>query len=234
MDEKSSYTQHVRYIALWRLSKIMTRCRWNTVESLQNFAGFKKLTNYTKLIQQAKDWRNVASKEQKENVDVATEIHREALSVYLQPDRIIGHRESEYGDEFLVKWRDLPYADCTWEISADIPNYQDHVNLFHERNTTVVDPPPSRRPEFYPIETNTLGEGFKGELRDYQLDGVNWLLFNWTQGNNGILGEHLQRVIDSEFPMKFSLRKRVQRYHHFMYIMLSLLSIHCEVEDLPQ
>lgn len=163
------------------------------MESLKDFAGYKKVTNYIKMQEQATDWRTGATKEQMENVDVATEIHRESLSVYLQPDRIIGHKKIEENDEYLVKWRDLPYADCTWELVGDIPNVTDHVTAFHERNTPLVGGPlpPSSRPEFFPIENNKLGDWFLGELRDYQLDGVNWLLFNWCQGINGILADEM-------------------------------------------
>ncbi|PRP87727.1 chromodomain-helicase-DNA-binding protein 1-like [Planoprotostelium fungivorum] len=162
---------------------------WNTLDSLQGFGGVKKVTNYMKQLDKQKDWRSAASKEQRENVDVAMEIHRETLNVYLQPDRIIGHRAEGEGDQYLVKWQQLPYADCTWEVPEDIPNCSLHIAKYDERNSIVVRGTPSPRPHFEPI--SNMGDWFHGELRDYQLDGVNWLIHNWCYQVNGILADEM-------------------------------------------
>jgi len=40
----------------------------------------------------------------------------------VQVERIVAAREGEEagGVEYLIKWRNLPYADCTWESESDI------------------------------------------------------------------------------------------------------------------
>ena len=30
-----------------------------------------------------------------------------------------------------------------------------------------------------------------GELRDFQMKGLNWLAYNWTKGHNGILADEM-------------------------------------------
>ena len=30
-----------------------------------------------------------------------------------------------------------------------------------------------------------------GELRDFQMKGLNWLAFNWSKGHNGILADEM-------------------------------------------
>ncbi|PRP75589.1 hypothetical protein PROFUN_15595 [Planoprotostelium fungivorum] len=140
---------------------------WNALESLQGFGGVKK----------------------RKNVDVVMEIHRKTLNVYLQPDRIIGHRAEGEKDQYLVKLQQLPSADCTWEAPEDIPDCSLHVAEYDERNTIVVRDTPSPRPHFEPI--SNMGDWFHGELRDYQLDGVNWLTHNWCYQLNGILADEV-------------------------------------------
>jgi len=41
---------------------------------------------------------------------------------HVQVERIVAAREGEEagGVEYLIKWRNLPYADCTWESESDI------------------------------------------------------------------------------------------------------------------
>ena len=34
-----------------------------------------------------------------------------------------------------------------------------------------------------------------GELRDFQLKGLNWLAYNWSLGKNGILADEVMRLL---------------------------------------
>jgi len=38
---------------------------------------------------------------------------------------------------YLIKWRDLGYADCTWEFAEDVPvgleDWEKHVNFYWNR-----------------------------------------------------------------------------------------------------
>ncbi|PRP76342.1 hypothetical protein PROFUN_14465 [Planoprotostelium fungivorum] len=137
------------------------------------FGGVKKQ------LDKQEDWRSAASKEQRENADVAMEIHRETPNVYLQPDKIIVPRQIA-----LITLRRLYLGG-----PEDTPNCSLHVAEYDERNTIVVRDTPSPRPHFEPI--SNMGDWFHGELRDYQLDGVNWLIHNWCNQVNGIFADEV-------------------------------------------
>lgn len=56
---------------------------------------------------------------------------------YVEVDRVLD--ETKSGDDcahYLVKWRSLPYDECTWELSTDIDN--DKIQAF----LRVNEPPP--------------------------------------------------------------------------------------------
>ena len=38
----------------------------------------------------------------------------------MTPERIIAHRTRGGLDEYLVRWHNLPYAECSWESEADL------------------------------------------------------------------------------------------------------------------
>ncbi|XP_071173454.1 chromodomain-helicase-DNA-binding protein 8-like isoform X4 [Mytilus edulis] len=94
---------------------------------------------------------------------------------------------------FLVKWRGLPYEDSTWELQQDVD--PEKVKLFYK----FRDPPPEEdrevparpsRDEWVQIpETKTYKGG--NTLREYQLEGVNWLTFNWYKHQNCILADEM-------------------------------------------
>lgn len=37
--------------------------------------------------------------------------------------------------EYLVKWKDLPYDECHWEVESDISAFQPQIEQFHERQS---------------------------------------------------------------------------------------------------
>ena len=93
---------------------------------------------------------------------------------------------------FLVKWRSLPYEDCTWELESDVdPNkIKEYIKW--------KDPPPEdkiykRRPkkhEWQKMETSPEYLN-KNTLRPYQLEGVNWLLFSYYNHRNCLLADEM-------------------------------------------
>lgn len=82
---------------------------------------------------------------------------------------------------FLVKWRGLGYEDSTWELEDDIdPAKIEHFYRFR------CPPPKSdwkikKKPR--PAEWKRMPQSplYKNgnTIRDYQLEGVNWLMFCW-------------------------------------------------------
>ena len=120
---------------------------------------------------------------------------------FFNPDFVIVDRvldvvegsDPETGDptrHYLVKWCCLPYDECTWELEADVDKIK--IDLFHKlngrkKNKSVERPPLSQwRKLEHPQEFKN-----KCTLREYQVEGVSWLLFNWFQHRNCILADEM-------------------------------------------
>uniref|UniRef100_A0A9J8A548 Chromodomain helicase DNA binding protein 5 n=1 Tax=Cyprinus carpio carpio TaxID=630221 RepID=A0A9J8A548_CYPCA len=122
--------------------------------------------------------------------------------------RIINHSFDKDGDvHYMIKWRDLPYDQCTWEADDfDIPDYDsfkqaywDHRAL-HEDGIKYCKEGKRREP---PPDTPVVDPTIKfdqqpwyiddtgGTLHPYQLEGLNWLRFSWAQGTDTILADEM-------------------------------------------
>ncbi|XP_072460760.1 chromodomain-helicase-DNA-binding protein 7 isoform X2 [Notamacropus eugenii] len=115
---------------------------------------------------------------------------------YVEVDRILDFARStddsgEPVTHYLVKWCSLPYEDSTWELKQDID--QAKIEEFEKLM--------SREPETERVERPPADDWKKSEssreyrnnnkLREYQLEGVNWLLFNWYNTRNCILADEM-------------------------------------------
>lgn len=115
---------------------------------------------------------------------------------YVEVDRIMDFARStdDRGEpviHYLVKWCSLPYEDSTWELKQDID--QTKIEEFEKLM--------SREPETERVERPPADDWKKSEssreyknnnkLREYQLEGVNWLLFNWYNMRNCILADEM-------------------------------------------
>ncbi|ETV86000.1 hypothetical protein H257_02499 [Aphanomyces astaci] len=106
------------------------------------------------------------------------------------------------GWRYYIKWRVLSYAECTWERACDIVD-DDAIKKFRKRTTlppdsSSVDKPPIdplARPslrEFKKLETSPLfGENKSFSLRAYQLEGLNWLRWNWYNSRASVLADEM-------------------------------------------
>uniref|UniRef100_A0A8C6PWA5 Chromodomain-helicase-DNA-binding protein 5-like n=1 Tax=Nothobranchius furzeri TaxID=105023 RepID=A0A8C6PWA5_NOTFU len=139
--------------------------------------------------------------------------------------RMVNHRNHNvyiYFDKdgdvhFLIKWRDLPYDQCTWEMDDfDVPEYEIHKSLYWDHREQILGedqrplvvrkgkkqkedypkrevPPdapiidPTIKFEHQPWYINATG----GTLHPYQLEGLNWLRFSWAQGTDTILADEM-------------------------------------------
>ncbi|XP_047438251.1 chromodomain-helicase-DNA-binding protein 5 isoform X5 [Mugil cephalus] len=132
--------------------------------------------------------------------------------------RIVNHSFDKDGDvHYLIKWRDLPYDQCTWEVDDfDVPEYDSHKASYwdhreqilgedqrplvvrkgkklkddHPKREVPPDAPiidPTIKFEHQPWYINATG----GTLHPYQLEGLNWLRFSWAQGTDTILADEM-------------------------------------------
>lgn len=118
-------------------------------------------------------------------------------------EEILASDESELSIQYLVKWRGSPYCDCSWEKWGDIQSAVSEVFSFWKRQkgpkipTRAVSHPSLQ--EYSRLVTspqyglhNEQGDDESGlVLRDYQLEGVNWLLWNWWHKRPCILADEM-------------------------------------------
>ncbi|KAM4651215.1 chromodomain-helicase-DNA-binding protein 5 [Discoglossus pictus] len=131
--------------------------------------------------------------------------------------RIMNHSFDKKGDvHYLIKWKDLPYDQCTWEIDdIDIPFYENLKQAYWDHRELMLGEdarPPDRifkkgkkreekleKPPLTPIVDPTVKfdkqpwyiDATGGTLHPYQLEGLNWLRFSWAQGTDTILADEM-------------------------------------------
>uniref|UniRef100_A0A8D2M506 Chromodomain helicase DNA binding protein 5 n=1 Tax=Zonotrichia albicollis TaxID=44394 RepID=A0A8D2M506_ZONAL len=134
--------------------------------------------------------------------------------------RILNHSFDKKGDiHYLIKWKDLPYDQCTWEIDdIDIPYYENLKLLYWNHRCEELmlgeDTRPLKKlnkkgkklkeeklekPPETPLVDPTVKfdkqpwyiDATGGTLHPYQLEGLNWLRFSWAQGTDTILADEM-------------------------------------------
>ncbi|ONM60413.1 Protein CHROMATIN REMODELING 5 [Zea mays] len=124
------------------------------------------------------------------------------IKQYSQVERIFADRVSKAdGDdlvpEYLVKWQGLPYAESTWEKDTDIDFAQDAIDEYKAREaaTSILGKTVDFQRKKSKASLRRLDdqpEWLKaGKLRDYQLEGLNFLVNGWRNDTNVILADEM-------------------------------------------
>ena len=92
---------------------------------------------------------------------------------------------------YLVKWCGLPYDECTWELEADVDTAK--IETYKRYNRRKPNKKGLDRPPLSQWRKLDHPQKFKNDtlLREYQVEGVSWLLFNWYQQRNCILADEM-------------------------------------------
>uniref|UniRef100_A0A671KT03 Chromodomain-helicase-DNA-binding protein 2-like n=1 Tax=Sinocyclocheilus anshuiensis TaxID=1608454 RepID=A0A671KT03_9TELE len=171
---------------------------WESVDSLtqQKVKGMKKLENFKKKNEELKK----ASPEDLEYYNCQQELTNDLSKQFQIVERVIGksHKTSSSEPEYMCKWMGLPYAECTWEDDALIgKKFQACVDSFQNRSACKTVPSKDckvlkQRPRFVALkkQPSYIGDEVL-QLRDYQLDGVNWLAHSWCRCNSVILADEM-------------------------------------------
>nr|XP_008121362.1 PREDICTED: chromodomain-helicase-DNA-binding protein 5 isoform X2 [Anolis carolinensis] len=138
---------------------------------------------------------------------------------WMMVHRILNHSFDKKGDvHYLIKWKDLPYDQCTWEVDKiDIPYYENFKQLYWHhrermlgeessqiskhlspRDKKLMDDKVERPPETPLVDPTVKFDKQPwyinttgGTLHSYQLEGLNWLRFSWAQGTDTILADEM-------------------------------------------
>ncbi|XP_041999408.1 protein CHROMATIN REMODELING 5-like isoform X1 [Salvia splendens] len=177
-------------------------CQWKSFSELQNLSGFKKVLNYTKKVMEDVKYRRMVSREEIEVNDVSKEMDLDIIKQNSQVERVIAERvvkdgSGEVVSEYLVKWQGLSYAEATWEKDIDISFAQDAIDEYKSREAASM--VQGKTVDFQRKKIkgslrklDEQPEWLKGgKLRDYQLEGLNFLVNSWRNDTNVILADEM-------------------------------------------
>jgi hypothetical protein len=140
----------------------------------------------------------------------------------MEKNMAAGDLEFSDDTEYLVKWRGLPYDNCTWELPSvvrcDGEIRRHEVRDVHPsalelevcRSVTLssqVRPPSYEKyDEAHPVPPFKEGR----TLRPYQLEGLNWMAFNWHNGRNCLLADEmgLGKTVQSVSVLRYLWQQR--------------------------
>uniref|UniRef100_A0A8C7RTC8 Chromodomain helicase DNA binding protein 2 n=1 Tax=Oncorhynchus mykiss TaxID=8022 RepID=A0A8C7RTC8_ONCMY len=177
---------------------------WESIDSLtqQKVKGLKKLENFKKKNNELNAWLNKASPEDSEYYNCQQELTTDLNKQFQILERVIAHSHknasSSNEPEYLCKWMGLPYSECSWEDGALLgKKFQQCIDSFTNRNSSKTVPSKDckvlkQRPRFVALKNQPLYIGDENlQLRDYQLDGLNWLAHSWCRCNSVILADEM-------------------------------------------
>uniref|UniRef100_A0AAY4EW90 DNA helicase n=1 Tax=Denticeps clupeoides TaxID=299321 RepID=A0AAY4EW90_9TELE len=159
-------------------------CKWATLEELEKDP---------RIHQKIKRFRN----KQAQMKHIFTEPDEDLFNPdYIEVDRLLEvayTTDTETGEEvthYLVKWCSLSYEESTWELQEDVDpgkirEFEDLKKILEVKH---VERPLSDH--WQKLEKSREYRN-ANQLREYQLEGMNWLLFNWYNRKNCILADEM-------------------------------------------
>ncbi|XP_064165094.1 chromodomain-helicase-DNA-binding protein 4 isoform X7 [Anguilla rostrata] len=134
---------------------------------------------------------------------------------WLMVHRILNHSVDKKSNvHYLIKWRDLPYDQASWESEdMELQEYDIYKQHYWNHRELVMgdEGRPGKklkklskmkrldRPPTNPVVDPTIKfdrqpdylDSTGGTLHPYQLEGLNWLRFSWAQGTDTILADEM-------------------------------------------
>lgn len=159
----------------------------------------------------------------------AWSIAREEMIVKIQErkqiERVINMRDDGAGTEYLVKWKVDNYRESTWE-SEDLVSTlaQDEIDHYLNRISNLPRSKPRSNAPHTPLRTQP--DYVKhGQLREFQMKGLNFLCHNWCQGRNVILADEmgLGKTVQTVAWLNWLYHEKVQQGPYMIVIPLSTL-----------
>ncbi|XP_041797805.1 chromodomain-helicase-DNA-binding protein 4 isoform X1 [Chelmon rostratus] len=149
-------------------------------------------------------------------VHMEEEFYRYGVKMeWLMIHRILNHSVDKKNNvHYLIKWRDLPYDQSTWESEdMDIPEFDTYKQTYWNHRELMVGEEgrpgkklkkavkvkKAERPPANPVVDPTIKfdrqpdylDSTGGTLHPYQLEGLNWLRFSWAQATDTILADEM-------------------------------------------
>ncbi|TFK44392.1 SNF2 family N-terminal domain-containing protein [Crucibulum laeve] len=230
-DPEDLWFENIRFHIKWKGFSHLHNTD-ETYEFLKRFKGLKRVDNYIKAYKQweARLKSPGLSREDIEALHLDKEREKEELENFRNVERIVSHRETADGEdmEYFCKWSGLNYEHCTWELQKDVnPIAREEIAAYRQREAEAKFPYKSAsysktgRPTFQKIiKDPDYIESTGGELKDFQLTGLNWLAYLWSKGENGILADEmgLGKTVQTVAFLSY-LFHEMQQYGPFLVIV---------------
>ncbi|KIJ49638.1 hypothetical protein M422DRAFT_161169 [Sphaerobolus stellatus SS14] len=199
-DSEDIWHENIRFHIKWKGYSHLHNTD-ETYEFLKRYKGLKRVDNYIKHYKayQAKLKLPGLTPEDIEAIQIEKERERQDLEAYKIVERVVSQREIDGDVQYFVKWQSLNYDQGTWEKQDEImPIAREQIDAYLSREQRAQFPyrsrvyPEKKRPDFVKITQDPeyiVSTG--GELKDFQLTGLNWLAYLWSRGENGILADEM-------------------------------------------
>lgn len=193
--------QVLEYLIKWKGSAHYHNT-WHTADELVDYGGFKtRFKRYCDEAALTERWLSqTATPDEREQYEIERELQRQVYADWKVVDKIVDVRANPQtgASEYFVKWKHLQYGDCTWEEpNPEILDFQTKIDRFLKKRSELVYKTKAAankwskdRPTFEPL-TQQPKELRGGQLRDYQLAGLNFLRHAWCHDHNAILADEM-------------------------------------------
>ncbi|KAI9674782.1 MAG: hypothetical protein M1817_001686 [Caeruleum heppii] len=240
LDTRRPTREDFEFYIKWQ-NKAHYHSSWEDTSSLTSSRGFRRLENYFRkvVLQDIHITRDVdIPPEEKEKWSLDRERDADALSDYMKVERVISTRDEEGETEYYVKWKGLYYDSCTWEKASLVSELaQNEIDRFLDRTSRL---PVSSKTEAN-LQTRSKYVHIReqpayiknGELREFQVKGLNFLAYNWCKGNNVILADEmgLGKTVQTVSFMNWLRHDRHQEGPFIVVVPLSTMPSWAETLD---
>ncbi|TKX23892.1 SNF2 family N-terminal domain-containing protein 7 [Elsinoe australis] len=199
VDHAAAEKHDYEFFIKWQ-GKAHYHATWEPWSTLSSYRGFRRLENYYRKIVREEQFilgdPDVAP-EEREKWNLERETYLDALEDYIKVERVIGARDGEEEDtEYYVKWKGLSYDCSTWENASLVSELaQGEIDRYLDRSSKLPvsdkrEMNPNTRAPYKPFRTQP--DYIKhGQLREFQITGVNFLAHNWCNSNNVVLADEM-------------------------------------------
>ncbi|KAG6903097.1 hypothetical protein C0995_006284 [Termitomyces sp. Mi166 len=235
-DLEDNWFTNIRFHIKWKSFSHLHNTD-ETYEFLKRFRGLKRVDNYIKAykVWEARLNSPGLSREDREILLLDKEREKEDLETFRTVERVIDQRENESGEvEYFCKWCGLNYDHCTWETQKEInPIAKEQIATYFKRESEGRFPYKSttygrhNRPTFQKIKKDPdYISQTGGELKDFQLTGLNWLAYSWSKGVNGILADEmgLGKTVQTVSFLYYLFHELQQYGPHLVVVPLSTIT----------
>ena len=222
-------------------NKAHIHATWERNGTLAQCRGIRRLENYFKkyVLEDIDMQNNEVPPEEREKWNLDRERDIETLNDYRQVERVIGEQYTGDGaQQYFVKWKALSYDCCTWEDAAFVSTIgQQQIDRYIDRASSLPvsdrsESDSKKRQPFVPIREQPPYIKH-GQLREFQIKGLNFLAYNWVKANNVILADEmgLGKTVQTVAFMNWLRHERRQQGPFLVVVPLSTIPAWAETFD---